>query len=90
MPVAVRITPRQMSKDDYNRAIKELEDSGVGEPEGRSFHAAYGEDNVHVFEVWDSQEQIEEHRERTFPILQGAGFDAGAVEIHPLQSDLPD
>jgi hypothetical protein len=86
MPVAIRITPRQMSRDDYERVIKDLEDSGCGEPDGRTFHAAYGEDQVHMFEVWETEEQFDSHRDRLFATLQGAGVDAGTVEIHPLHS----
>ena len=38
MAVAVHICPDQMSKADYERVIKDLEDSGAGEPEGHSGH----------------------------------------------------
>ena len=86
MAVAVHICPTQMSKAEYERVIKELEDSGVGELEGRTFHAAYGGDQVCMFEVWDSAEQFDAHRGRLFETLQGAGLDAGTVEIHPLHS----
>jgi quinol monooxygenase YgiN len=90
VPVAVHITPKQMSKSDYDRVIKELEASGSGDPDGRVFHAAYGDDDVHMFEVWRSPEDFEAHRDRLFAVLQGCGFDAGSVDVHTLQSDLPD
>jgi hypothetical protein len=86
MAVAVRISPNHMSKDDYERVIHDLESSGAGAPDGRSFHAAYGDDEVHMFEVWDSEEQFDAHRERLFATLQGAGVDAGTVDVHPLHS----
>jgi hypothetical protein len=44
-----------MSRKDYDRLIGELEATGVGEPEGRAFHAANGEDEVHMSEVWDTR-----------------------------------
>ena len=90
MAVAVHICPTQMSKADYERVIKDLEDSGVGEPDGRSFHAAYGGDQVCMFEVWDSAEHFDAHRERLFATLQAAGVGAGIVDVHPLHSDHPD
>jgi hypothetical protein len=40
MPVAVHITPHNMSRADYDRVIAELDASGAGEPEGPLFHAA--------------------------------------------------
>jgi quinol monooxygenase YgiN len=88
--VAVHICPDQMSKADYERVIKDLEDSGAGEPEGRTFHAAYGGDQVCMFEVWDSPKHFDAHRERLFATLQGAGVDAGTVDVHPLHSGHPD
>jgi quinol monooxygenase YgiN len=88
--VAVHICPTKMSRDEYERVIKDLEDSGVGEPEGRSFHAAYGDDRVCMFEVWDSPEQFDAHKNQLFETLQGAGLDAGTVEIHPLHTRHPD
>jgi hypothetical protein len=54
MPIAVRITPSKMTRDDYERVMRQLEETGSGEPDGRVFHASYGEDEVHMFDVWDS------------------------------------
>jgi quinol monooxygenase YgiN len=90
MPVAVHISPQHMSKDDYARIIDELEASGLAEPEGRIYHAAYGEDEVHMFEVWRTPEEFEAHRDTMFAVLQGAGVDAGTVEMHPVHSQLAD
>jgi quinol monooxygenase YgiN len=90
MPVAVRICPDQMSKDEYDQVIKDLEDAGCGEPEGRRLHAAYGDDKVHVFEIWDSEEQFNAHHQQFMATLEAAGLDAGTCEVHPMQSDHPD
>jgi quinol monooxygenase YgiN len=79
-----------MTRADYERVIGDLEASGAGEPEGRRFHAAYGDDEVYMFEVWDSQEQFEAHRETLFASLQASGFDAGAVSVSPLHSERHD
>jgi quinol monooxygenase YgiN len=90
MPVAVHICPDHMSKQDYERVIAELESSGADRPEGRQFHAAYGDsDNLCMFEVWDSQERFEAHRGDLFETLQGVGLGAGDVKIHPVHSKRP-
>jgi quinol monooxygenase YgiN len=86
MPVAVHITPKKLSRDDYEKLIGELEASGAGEPEGRQFHAAYGDDEVSMFEVWESREHFEDHRDKLMAVLQGAGVDAGSVQVHDLHS----
>ena len=90
MPVAVHICPDQMSKDDYKRVIEDLERDGVHEPQGRLYHAAYGEDPVQMFEVWRSQEDFDAHSDKLFATLQGAGVNVDRVDVHLLHSDHPD
>jgi hypothetical protein len=87
LAVAVHIRANQMSKDDYERVIAELEGS---EPDGRRFHAAYGDDELQIFEVWDSPEQFNDHNEKLFAHLQSVGLGGGVVEMHPLHSGVPD
>jgi hypothetical protein len=79
-----------MSHDDCDQMIKELEAAGVHEPEGRSFHAAYGDDEVSMLEVWDSQEQFDEHHRRVVDVLEGLGVSVGPVEVQSLHSSRPD
>jgi hypothetical protein len=86
MPVAVHISPNNMSKDDYHRVIADLEAAGCGEPEGRIYHAAYGDDQVQMFEVWESPDQFAAHQDRLVGALQSAGVDAGIVDVHPVHS----
>ncbi len=90
MAVTVHICPTKMSRDDYDRVIKELEASGSSDPPGRVFHAGYGNDEVQMFEVWESPEHFEAHRDSLFAALQCAGVDGGSVDIHALHSELPD
>jgi hypothetical protein len=75
-----------MSKQDYERVITEL---GGSEPKGRRFHAAYGDDQVQIFEVWDSHEQFQNDNEGFVAHLQSLQLGAGNVEVHPLHSDPP-
>jgi hypothetical protein len=86
VPVAVHICPTHMSKADYEQVMGDLAASGLGEPEGRLYHAAYGEGEVQMFEVWRSPEEFDAHRDQLFSVLQGAGVDAGAIDVHPLHS----
>ena len=90
MAVAVRITPKDMSREDYETLISDLESQGVADPPGRLFHAAYGDDEVHMFEVWDSEEAFEAHQGKMFALLQASTVNAGGVEIHALHSPRPD
>ena len=79
MSVAVHITPQHMSKADYEQLISELKDDGMNDPEGRTFHAAYGEDDVHIFEVWNSREEFEAHADSAYARLLGASVDVGPL-----------
>jgi quinol monooxygenase YgiN len=90
MTVAVHITPHKMTREDYEKVICELEAWGCGEPQGRILHAAYGDDDVHVFELWNSKEEFEAHRQRLTACLQAAGIDSGPIEIHTTHSPHPD
>jgi hypothetical protein len=91
MPVAVHICPDHMSAQDYERVIGELRASDAHQPRGRRFHAAYGDEgNLCMFEVWDSREQFDAHREDLVGTLRAVGLGAGDVAIHPLHSALPD
>jgi quinol monooxygenase YgiN len=90
MSVAVHITCGHMSKDDYERVIKELEASGASDPDGRQFHAAYGDDDVHMFEVWETPEHFEAHRNDLVSAIQCAGVDTADIVLHSLHSPHPD
>ena len=88
MPVAVHICPDRMPKDEYETVIEELRKSGV--QEGRLYHAAYGDDEVQMFEVWRSKEDFEAHRDELVDVLQGAGVNVDRIDVHPLHSEHPD
>jgi quinol monooxygenase YgiN len=90
MPVAIHICPDHMTKDDYKRAIGDLEKEGVHEPDGRLYHAAYGDDNVQLFEVWRSEDEFDAHKDKLFGALQGVGVNVDNVAIDPLHSEHPD
>lgn len=86
MPVAVHITAQNMTKEDYERVRRELH-ADKGEPEGRIYHAAYGDDDLRMFEVWESQQHFDNHFNDVMANALGA---AVSVEVKPLHSDHPD
>ncbi len=90
MPCAVRICPDHMTKADYEQVVGELEKAHGGEPDGRLYHAAYGADEVHMFEIWESPEHFEDSRITLLAVLQGVGVGSADVQIHPLHSEHPD
>ena len=81
MPIAVRICPTKMSRDDYAKVMADLERTRGGTPEGRLFHAGYGEDEVHMFDVWDSRESFESYHQDLVGHLQAAVGRAAACPL---------
>jgi hypothetical protein len=88
VPIAVRITPSNMTRDDYERVMQELEESESASTDGRVFHASYGEEEVHMFDVWESHESFQPYHENLVGLLQGAGIDAGVVQIEPVHNTI--
>jgi hypothetical protein len=82
MAIAVRIAPENMKREDYERVMSEL----GGEQDGRLSHAAYGDDEVHMFDVWDSRENFDPYYDSLVSHLQANGFGVGIIEVSPVHS----
>jgi hypothetical protein len=85
MPITVRIAPQKMTRVDYEEMMRELEQRGSGDPEGRLSHDSYGDDAVHFEETWQTREQFERHHQDRLAVMQAAGVDAGIVDISELR-----
>jgi len=86
LAVAVHISGQNMTKEEYERVRKELEANGGGDPDGRLYHAAYGDDNVEVFEVWESKQQFDDH----FHGLFANTYEGVTARVDPVHSPRPD
>jgi hypothetical protein len=86
MALSFYFPSKSFSAEQYDDAISRLEAAGAGSPPGRSYHCAFSAGpNVHVFDVWDSQEAFEKFGETLMPILGELGADPGepmVAEIH--------
>lgn len=90
MSVAVHITPQRMTRADYEDLTAKLKASGVHEPAGRLSHVAYGEDEVRMFETWESADHFDAHRDDLMAALQSVGLDSADVEVQAVHSPHPD
>jgi hypothetical protein len=79
MPIAVHISPRQMSHEEYERVMQELADDGHGAPDGRLSHTSFGDEGVEIFDVWESHDHFEPYHDRMVTAMQAAGCDAELV-----------
>ena len=72
--------------EKYAKAIKQLEDAGVGAPKGRTLHVALESDGaIQVFDIWESQKDFEAFGPTLIPILTELGVklkDPMAATVH--------
>ena len=83
MALALYFSPSSFAPETYDEVLKRLEAAGAGAPPGRVYHAALeGEGGIHVFDVWESQEQFEEFGKTLLPILSELEVDPGKPYEH--------
>jgi hypothetical protein len=86
MALCFYFASKSFSAEQYDDVIKRLDAAGAGSPPGRSYHSAFlAGPNVHVYDVWDSQEAFEKFGETLMPILGELGADPGepmVAEVH--------
>jgi hypothetical protein len=88
MAVAVLSTPASMTAEQYHRLSEHVDTSPTGPPPGRRFHACFGHgDQLMVFDVWDSPEELDAFTTTLMPILAIEHIDIAPpepLEIHDL------
>jgi hypothetical protein len=87
MPNGYYFSPSSFPVDAYDKTLKDLEAAGVGSPAGRQYHFALEiENNIHVFDIWESQEAFEAFGATLLPILAAEGVDPGAPMVSPIHN----
>jgi hypothetical protein len=77
-----RFTPSNLTAEQYDKTIGDLESQGNWPPDGLDYHVCFGTDgSLKVSEIWDSQEQFAAFGERLMPVLSDAGIEPGEPEI---------
>ena len=88
MAIAVLSTPASMTAEQYHRISEHVDASRTDPPPGRRFHACFGhDDQLMVFDVWDTIEQLDAFTAKLMPILAGEHIEMAApepLEIHDL------
>jgi hypothetical protein len=87
MAIAVYFGSQSMTAQRYSEVVKQLEAAGAGSPKGRLHHASFGDTNdLHVFDVWDSQADFDEFGAILMPILVKNGVTPGQPQIMPIHN----
>jgi hypothetical protein len=75
----------------YDTVIRQLEESGLGHPPGRQFHAAARKGNGYlVTDVWESQEALNHFFETLGPLLEETGGRLDPPQIYPVHNLIKD
>jgi hypothetical protein len=80
--VLIRFAPASLSVEQYDEAVRRIQENGEWPPDGMEYHVCFGSDgNLRVSEIWDSQEQLDAFGERLMPVLAEIGIEPGQPEI---------
>jgi heme-degrading monooxygenase HmoA len=76
--------------EQYDQIIKQLDEAGYGNPQGRLSHTAALKDNGSYFvvDVWESAEALERFAQVLVPLIEAAGGAAPDLKISPLHSSI--
>jgi hypothetical protein len=89
MAFAILFKPAGMDARGYDEIIRRLEAAGAGSPPGRLYHACHGsDDELRVFDIWESMETFESFGQTLMPIAHEVGVDPGTPEIRPLYNTI--
>jgi hypothetical protein len=80
--VLIRFAPASLSVEQYDEAVRRIQENGEWPPDGMEYHVCFGSDgNLRVSEIWDSQEQLDAFGERLMPVLSEVGIEPGQPEV---------
>jgi hypothetical protein len=88
MAVALLSTPASMTAEQYRRVTEQLDVARAARPPGRRFHVCFGHgDQLIMFDVWDSIEELDAFTATLTPILASEHIVLAPpqpLEIHDL------
>ena len=88
MSLLIRFSPPSLTADQYDSAVRRLNEEGVFPADGLDYEICFGSgDKLKVSQVWDSKEQLDAFGARLTPILAELGIDPGepeVVEVHNI------
>ncbi len=77
MAIIVKYEVTGMTAAQYDGIIRDLAATGLGQPDGRSYHVAFGnKERLQVIDVFDAPAKLEAFGVKLMPILQKHGVHA--------------
>ena len=82
MSLVIRFSPPSLTAEQYDSAVRRLNEEGVFPADGLDYELCFGSDgSLKVSQVWDSQEQLDAFAARLMPILEELGIEPGEPEV---------
>ena len=82
MSLLIRFAPQSLTAEQYDSAVRRLNEEGVFPADGLDYEICFGSGDKHkVSQVWDSKEQMDAFGARLMPILAELGIDPGEPEV---------
>lgn len=87
MSLLVRFAPQSLTAEQYDSAVRRLNEEGVTPADGLDYEICFGSgDNMKVSLVWDSKKQFDAFGARLMPILAELGIDPGEPEVFEVHN----
>ena len=84
MPIGIYFEAQNLTADAYAAINARLGD--LDNPPGRTFHASFHvDDQLHVFDVWESSDAFEAFGAVLLPLLAEYGVDPGQPRIGEIE-----
>jgi hypothetical protein len=89
MALGFYITAKGFTQDRYDKTTVQLEEAGVGAPDGRISHVALETDGeIQVFDVWESQADFDAFGATLIPILTAAGIELNEPMVARIHNQI--
>jgi hypothetical protein len=89
MALGFYITAKGFTQDRYDTTTVQLEEAGVGAPDGRISHVALETNGeIQVFDVWESQEAFDAFGATLIPILTAAGIELSEPMVARVHNEI--
>jgi hypothetical protein len=85
LAIGIYFAPENMTREKYDEVWARLEAAGAAAPKGRSYHVSFIEgEKLHVFDIWDSQQDFDAFGQTLMPILADLGIEVGQPSVSPI------
>lgn len=80
----------EMTQQQYDQVIRDLDANGLGAPNGRLHHvASAGERGMFIVDLWESEELLGRFAERLSPIITATGATPAEPRIFQVHNIIP-